>query len=115
MLILPEPGKCGIITKACLHIKIIYRRGCSTHCNRFPIFPRMNTIKLVSAVALLSLLASSCAKEAHTCVCKDVAGPLQDQRYKIETTTQQRAVSKCADHETDLNQSNSSYHCYLEQ
>lgn len=79
------------------------------------IYPGMNTIKLICAAATLSLLVSSCAKEAHSCVCKDIAGPLQDQRYTIETATLKKAISKCSDHETELNQSNSSYHCYIEQ
>jgi hypothetical protein len=74
----------------------------------------MNTIKLVSAAAILSLLVS-CAKEDHTCVCTDSTSTLQDQRLKIETATQKKAVSKCADYETQLNKANSSYHCYLEQ
>lgn len=86
-------------------------RTCGAY--HYPTF--LSIMKFILPLAVLSaVLLSACGKQEYTCVCKDLKGARQDKRYDMETRVQSKAVEECHAHETELNQSISSYSCNLE-
>lgn len=70
-------------------------------------------MKPILSIATLLLLLCSCEKD-YNCVCEDTKGTRSNETFEISSASQQTAVNRCATYETELNRSNTSYSCHLE-